>query len=187
MKHLLQIAMLLCLGMLISCSSIKVQSDVSDGAEFSGVTTYSWIGWQDNVGARLSEIEKTRLKEAFEAEIAKRGLSQVDSDGDLEISLYLVASQETATTAYTNYYGGYGGRYRGYRGGWGAGYSSTHYVQEDYVKGTLVMDVFGGAENDLYWQSVGSGTIKDNPQKREKNFPTIAAKMMKDFPISPSE
>jgi hypothetical protein len=93
-------------------------------------------------------------------------------------------TQESSTTAYTNYYGGSGYRY-GRRGrGWGNGYSTTTFTENDYLKGTLVMDVFDGESQELIWQAVATGTIKEKPEKREKSIPKTVSKLMKKFPIA---
>lgn len=36
---------------------------------------------------------------------------------------------------------------------------------------------------DLIWQGVVTGTISDNPQKREKRIPKSVSKLMKKFPV----
>ena len=106
------------------------------------------------------------------------------------VSLFSVAEQKTSTTAHTNHYnmGGYGyggfGYYGGY-GGMGMGTSTTTYSENDYTVGTLVVDVFDKAEKKLIWQSVGQKTVDENPKTAEKNFPRVAAAIMKSFPIEP--
>jgi hypothetical protein len=107
-------------------------------------------------------------------------------DADLAITLYLVLEQKTSTTAYTNYYGGRGyGRYSRGSWGWVNGYANTTYSESDYIKGTLVIDVYDNSTNQLIWQAVASGTVKENPKKRDKGIPKLAAKMLKKFPVKP--
>ena len=36
---------------------------------------------------------------------------------------------------------------------------------------------------DLIWQGVATGTIKSDPQKREKSIPKTVSKLMKKFPV----
>ena len=151
-------------------------------ADFSNVKTYTLLPWQEDANAMINEIEKQRLRDAFTAEFDVRNLTEVPEDGDIDVVIFLVVDEKTAINAYTNYYGGYGGRY--YRGGWGWGGGTTTYTQEDYQVGTIVLDVFDGESEKLMWQSVSSGTVKDNPQKRAQNMPTVARKAMNDFPIT---
>jgi hypothetical protein len=107
-------------------------------------------------------------------------------DADLAITLYLVLEQKTSTTAYTNYYGGRGyGRYSRGSWGWVNGYANTTYSESDYIKGTLVIDVYDNSTNQLIWQAVASGTVKENPKKRDKGIPKLAAKMLKKIHVKP--
>ena len=103
----------------------------------------------------------------------------------MAVSLFLVIDQKTSTTAYTNYYsGGYRGYYR-FRGGWGYGYATTTYSENDYLEGTLVMDVFDGKSKNQVWQGVAKSTVDDNPNTRDKNIPKKVAALMKKFPVQP--
>ncbi len=166
----------------------KVTVDYDKEADFTNYQSKSitFLGWQENSERLLNDLDKERMRKAFSGEFKSRGFEKGGEDADLAVTLYLVLEKKTSTTAYTNYYGGSGyGRY--YRGswGWGNGYSTTTYSESDYIKGTLVMDVYDNNTNQLIWQAVGSGTVKQDPKKREKGIPKLAVKMMKKFPIKP--
>ena len=125
------------------------------------------------------------MRDAFQAEFKKRNIAQVDNEiPDMMVVLFLVINQKTSTTAYTNYYGGAGrGGYRRGAGGWGGGHSTTNYSENDYLEGTLVMDVYDAQGKNLIWQGVATGTMKENHKKREKSIPKAVSKLMKKFPI----
>jgi len=173
--------------LLSSCSSVKVTSDQAKDADFSQYKTYSFLGWQKDSDQLMNDMDKTRMHDAFGEEFKARGLTYVEEGGDMTVSLYLVISQETSTTAYTNYYGGYGGRYSRYGYGWGGGSASTTYTESDYLKGTLVMDAFDEKSGKQVWQGIATSTVQENPQKREKSIPYGVAALMKEFPIAPVE
>lgn len=170
---------------LFSCSSIKVTSDHDKSVDFNKYKTYVFLGWQSDSDKILNDLDKERLRKAFAAEFEKRNLKLVKEDGDLAITLFVVVDQKTSINAYTNYYGGAGYGYRRSAWGWGGGYSTTTYTESDYLKGTLVVDVFDGKSKDLVWQGVGTKTIEENPEKRAKNIPKGAETIMKSFPIQP--
>jgi hypothetical protein len=152
--------------------------------DFSAFKTYNFLGWQDDSDRILSDIDKKRIHESFKNEFDARGLKLVGSDGDIAVSLFIVVDSKTSTTAYTNYYTGrYGGYYR-YNRGWGQGFATTTYTQNDYLEGTLVLDVFDGTTKDQIWQGVATGTVTENLQKREKSIPKKVGALMKKFPIS---
>ena len=166
------------------CSSVKVTTDYDKTTDFSQYETYSFLGWQDDSDQVMNELDRNRVREAFKAEFAKRNLEYIDKGGNMAITLYFVVKQETSITSYTNYYGGGRGRYhRG--GGWGMGASTTTYNQEDYMKGTMVVDTYDEKSGDLVWQGVATSTIKENPEKREKSIPKRIGALMAKFPVSP--
>lgn len=184
------IILLLSFIFLGACSSITVKSDYDKEADFSKYKTFEYYGWAEESDKILNRFDKERIESAFGDEFDKRGLKYVKDGGDMVVSLYIVVDQKTSTTAHTNHnnMGGYGygggGWYGGY-GGMGMGSSTTTYSESDYLVGTLVVDIFDKAEKKMIWQSVGSKTVDDNPNTREKNSGKVAAAIMKPFPIKP--
>ena len=162
----------------------KVKTDMDKEADFTKYKTFTFLGWQDDSDKVLNDIDKKRMRDAFKEEFQKRNMKQVEEGADMAVSLFIVAQQKTSTTAYTNYYGGAYGGYRRGGWGWGGGHSSTTYNETDYVEGTLVMDVYDEESQNLIWQGVAVGTVKD-PKKREKSIPKTVSKLMKKFPIQP--
>lgn len=185
MKNLTQLlVVILSVFTIMSCSSIKVTSDSEKTTDFSQYKTYSFLGWQNNSDQIMNDFDKKRMRDAFEAEFQKRELKFVESGGDMAISLFIVVNQEKTVTAYSNHYGGGYGRYSRYGYGWG-GSSSTTYSENDYLKGTLVMDAFDEKSGDQIWQGVAKGTVQEKPEKREKSIPGTVSALMSKFPIKP--
>lgn len=171
----------------LSLQAQKVTTDYDKDADFSQYTTFTFLGWQKDSDQLMNDLDKERMRKAFANEFTSRNLKKGGEDADMAITLYLVLEEKTSTTAYTNYYG-MGGRYGRYgRGawGWGNGYATTSYNEYDYIKGTLVMDVYDNKTNQLIWQGVASGSVKENPKKRDKSIPKTVKKLMKKFPIEP--
>ncbi len=178
------------------CSSITVVSDYDKTIDFTQFKTFEYYGWADNSDRILTPFDKERIEKAFGDEFRKRGLTYVKEGGDLVVALYIVTEKKSETTAHTSGMG-YGGGYGGYYGygpgwGWGGGYggmgmasSTTTYSTYDYVVGTLVVDVFDKAGEKLIWESVGSGTVDDNPQTRDDSTPKTVAKIMAPYPVAP--
>ncbi len=162
----------------------KVTGDFEESTDFSKYKTYEFIGWQDDSDQVMNDFDKKRLRESIQSEMAARQFEYVESGGDMAVSLFVVVDQKTSTTAYTNYYGGAGyGRGRRGHGGWGNGSATTSYSENDYLEGTLVLDMLDEESKDLIWQGVATGTINKNPQKREKKIPKAVTKLMKKFPV----
>lgn len=180
---------LICFSISVALTSNaqKITTDYDKTVDFSNYKTFKFLGWQKDSDKILNDIDKERMRKAFKNECDARELTLSESDADMAVSLFLVVQQKTSTTAYSDYYGlggGYG-RYSRAGWGWGGGYSTTTYTQDDYLQGTLVMDVFDEATGKLIWQGVATGTVTENPQKREKTIPKGIKKLMKKFPIEP--
>jgi len=174
-----------------SCSTVKVVTDLDKTHDFSNYKTYSFLGWQDDSDKIINDLDRKRLRDAFNHEFKSRGLEFVKENGDMAVSLFIVVDQKTSTTAYTDYYGsggyGYGYGYGRYRGGWGGGHTTTTYSESDYLEGTLVMDVFDAQSKDQVWQAIATGTVTENPEKRDTSIPKTIAALMKEFPVAPME
>jgi hypothetical protein len=180
---------LLTLGLILIFSTgllaQKVQVDFDKTVDFSKYKTYQFLGWQDDIDKIVNDFDKKRIRDAFKEQMDLRELEMVESGADMTLSLYIVIDQKTSITGYTNYYGGAGMGYRRGGMGWGMGHSTTNYTENDYLEGTMVLDVFDGESKDQIWQAVGVGTVTEKPEKREKSIPKSVNKLMKKFPIKP--
>jgi hypothetical protein len=176
-----------------SCASVKSTSDYDKSVDFSQYKTYEYYGWGENSDQILNQFDKERIEKAVSEELAKRGMNYVKSGGDAVVALFIVVDQKTSTTAYTNYYNngpyaydpGWGwGPGMAYGGGMG-GTSTTTYSENDYLVGTLLIDVWDKEKEKLAWQGVGSKTVDENPKNREKNIQKAVAKIMEAYPVEP--
>ena len=173
---------------LLSCSSTKVTADYDKSVDFTQYKTFEYYGWAKESDKLLNDLDKKRIEDAFANEFYARGLSYVQTEGDLIVTLFIVVEQKTQTTAYTTSMGGYGGYYGGYYGygpgyGWGPSYRSTTVSTYDYAVGTLVCDVFDKSSEKLIWEGIASKTIDENLQTRDKNIPRVIQYLMKKYPV----
>ena len=175
-----------------ACSSIKVTTDYDKTVDFTQLKTFEYYGWAAESDKILNQLERDRIEATFGDEFRKRGLTYVESGGDMIVTLFVMIENKTQynTTTTGMGHGGYGGYY-GYGPGWGWGPGmgmsmSTTTVQEyNYTVGTLVIDIYHAADEKLIWESIGKGTVDDNPQKREKNLPKTIAQIMAQYPVKP--
>ena len=174
-----------------ACSTVKVTSDRDKTVDFTKFKTYEYFGWADNSDRILSRFDKERIEGAFKDEFTKRGLEYVEKNGDLVVLLHIVVEDKSRVSANTAHYGGYGGGYYGYGPGWGwgpgygMGMTTTYYDEIDYKVGTLVIDVYHASDKKLIWESIGTKTVDDNPETREKNLPKTIAAIMAPYPVTP--
>ena len=159
-------------GMLLFAFSAaigQVTFDYDKEVDFSQFKTIRFVGWQNDSGDQINELDKERIYDAFKKVFAEKGFELVKEGGDLALTFYLVIDQKTSTTAYTDYHGGMGyGRYSRAGWGWGYGSSTTNYSENDYLEGTFVVDFYSFKTEKLIWQGVSTSTVKENPKKRAK-------------------
>ncbi len=172
-----------------ACNPLKIKHHQDETVDFSKYKTFSFFGWTKE-SENINELDKKRLEKAFEAEFKKRGIEFVKENGNLVVSLFVQIDNETRATTYANHYNmagyGYYGYYYSYDWSYGASTNiSSFYDERDYHVGTLVVDVLDTQTKKLIWQSVGSRTINENANIREKNTPKLAASMMQSFPVKP--
>ena len=178
---------------LLSCSGVKVITDLDKTVDFSEYKTAEYYGWADNSDKVLNGLQKSRIEEAFGKEFMKRGIEFVEEGGDMIVTLYVITQAKTQVTANTTSMGGYGGYgYGGHYGygpgyGWGGGHSTTTYNEYDYTDGTLIVSVYDAEKKQLIWEAIGSKTIDENPKDPDAKIAKAAEKMMYDYPIKPAE
>ena len=184
------------LGILASCSSVKVIVDKEKKPDFTKYETYNFVAWQDLDDDMFSAADKKLMEESFVREFSRRGFKRVNTTGDMQVSIYVVTSDQTAFSgyndyvgragAYTHYGGGYGYGY-GYGGSYGGAYGSNNtYKTRSKLKGTVIMNIYDGSKNQI-WQVVGSSAVEKNPQKRERTIPAKVENVMRRFPVPPGK
>jgi len=167
-----------------SCSSVKVVVDSNENQDFSAYKTFSFLSWQNLDDEMFGKEDIRMLKDAFLSEFERRGFQNVKGKGDMQVSVYLVTSEETAFSGYNDYVGGRSSDYTHYRGGWGYGYSGNTSKQQSKLMGTLILNVYNGANKQI-WQAIATSAVNQNPKSRDKSIPGKVSTVMKRFPVKP--
>jgi len=153
-----------------------VTTDFDHNANFSQYKTYSW---QEIKPA--NSLWDARIKNAVDAQLAAKGWTQVENDGD--VSIVAIKTTQTERTLQT-FYDGMGGGWR-WRGFGGMGEATT--TEQDYKEGTLVVDLYDTNSKQLIWRGSAEDTLSDKAEKNEKNLDKGVAKMFKEFPPEPKK
>ncbi len=173
MKNIL-IAATICL--LAACSSIKVTYDYDKSADFAKFKTFDFT--DDAKNFPIQELDRQRVHAAIEKEMIAKGFTK-SSSPDVLIDLQVKLEQKQTATA-TNT-GGYGA----YRYGWGGGYGGTTHINvENYVDGTLFVNMIDKSTEKLVWQGRGTKTLAEDPspEKKEQNINYAVKQIFMNYP-----
>jgi uncharacterized protein YxeA len=171
------------ISILLFCSIGKIfaqKSQQDKDTDFTKIKTYSFAGWLKGSETQTTDFDKKRIYSAFRKEFDARGMSFVETDGDVTVTLFVVIQDQTSTTAYSEYIGGYG-----YVSTWGYGYGGmTTFDTRDNMRGTLVIDMYDNSKKKV-WQGVVSANLKGEQEisEKEKTTNKKIKKLMKSYPI----
>jgi len=176
-----KIYLILLTFMFASCSSLKTSYDYDKQSDFSSFKTYSYT--EEAVNLPIQELNRTRLINAIDQQMTTKGFTKSDNP-DVLIDLHVKAEQKqdaTATTTGPGMYGGYGAPWRY---GYGGGFSTTQINVNEYVEGTLFINMVDKAANKLVWQGRGTKVLDEDvsPEKREANINTAVTEIFKNYP-----
>jgi hypothetical protein len=149
----------------------QVKTDYDRNASFSQYKTYSWEKVQTQ-----DQLWVDRIKEAVNAALTAKGLTPVESGGDIAlVAIETTQNQQTLNT----FYDGFGGGWR-WRGAGGFGNATT--TVDTYKVGTLVVDLFDAHTKTIIWRGSSSDTLSDKSDKNIKNLDKGVQKMFDHFP-----
>ena len=155
----------------------QVKTDYDRSANFSQYKTYSWEKVQTQ-----DQLWVDRIKEAVNTTLTAKGLTPVESGGDIAIvAIEMTKNQQTLNTFYDGFGGGWGWR----RGGGFGGFGDATTTVDNYKVGTLVVDLFDAHTKTLLWRGSSSDTLSDKSDKNIKNLDKGVQKMFDHFPPGP--
>jgi len=173
----LQGVLLVLMGMMFlvagRSSAEQVKTDYDRNTNFGQYKTYSWERVQTQ-----DPLMVDRIKSAVNGSLAAKGLTEVQSGGDISIvAMEVTHNQQTLDTFYNNFGGG--------RRFGGVGDATT--TTETYKVGTLVVDLVDTTTKKLVWRGSASDTLSDKSEKNIDNLDKGVVKMFKKFPPDPSK
>ncbi|HLT72231.1 MAG TPA: DUF4136 domain-containing protein [Cyclobacteriaceae bacterium] len=166
------------LGILGACSSVRVSSDFDREANFAAYKKYAFT--KEALELPVGDLNRKRILQAVTNELEAKGFTASDQP-DVWIDLNVKTEQKQNATATT--VSPYGTRY-GYRWGMGVGFSTTNINIEQYVEGTLFVDMIDVSKKQLVWQGRGVGTIDPDadPEKKEQRINNAVKQIFTKYP-----
>lgn len=161
---------------------IKVSTDYDRAADFSLYKTFTITDISKN--GEVSELNATRITNAIRDNLQKKGFKETDdsTNADLLINAVTMTKLKLSVTANSNFYG-YGGVYRPYTYyGAGVGMANTTYNVNEYVDGSLMIDIVNNKEKKLLWQGIGNAEIDKSISNPDQFIRDAVTKIMAGFP-----
>jgi len=153
----------------------EVKVDYDHDANFAVLKTFAAkIGttWNNPISEKrvLGEIEQT---------LTEKGWTKAADPAKADAIVVLhgaTKNQKSLNTFYSGGYGGYGWR------GWGGGMGTATTTVDEYLVGTLVVDIFDAKSKQLVFRGIAQDELSDKPEKNQKKLEKASDKMFKDFP-----
>jgi hypothetical protein len=147
----------------------QVKTDYDRDANFGKYKTFSFEKIETP-----DPLWVDRIKSAVTAALTAKGLSQVDSGGDISVvAVGMTKTQQRLDT----FYNGFGGGWR-----FGGRFGDATTTTETYQVGTLVIDMFDSGTKELLWRGSASGTVSNKSKNNIKNLDKGVQKMFKSYP-----
>jgi hypothetical protein len=150
----------------LSAHSQKVSTDWDHSIQnFSSYKTYKLVKPLRSTGNPLMD---QRIVTAIDGQLAQKGLQQVETNPDVEVTYGTGLQRQRSATATGM------GRMR--MGGMGT------ISQNISNAGTLVVDISDSHTEKLIWRGTATDTLSDNPDKNSQKIQKAVAKMFVKYP-----
>jgi hypothetical protein len=159
-------------SLFVTSGALRAQSvtyNFMPGTDFSKYHTYKWVDIPSNV--HPNQIVSQEIKEAVDNVLTSKGFTKATGDkADLYVGYQCSVDQERQWNAW--------GTGRGFGMGMGSATSST------ISNGTLAVDFYDPASQDLVWRGQATKTLNPsgNQQKDMERLNKAAQKLLKNFP-----
>jgi hypothetical protein len=148
-------------------SSMKVSTDYDRAANFTNYKTYSW-----RAGTPLpNPLNAERLVNAIDANLKAKGLTKVESGGDITVTYHAAADKSVDVQSFQS-----GGPYSC----WGGCTTST--TVTPVTIGTVIVDMVDTKANKMLWRGNATDTVSGDPKENEAKIQEAVHKMFEKFP-----
>lgn len=157
--------------LLSACAATPtVKTDFDPGVNFSRFKTYSWVAKPDGA----SPLMQQRIIDGIDTRLQARGWKLVPSGGDVHVAAHVTSQERQVFNTTTVGYLGWGG--------FGPAAPNSMTTVDTFEVGTLVVDLFDGANKRGLWRGTASGTLQDDPARMTAMLQTALDKMFAGFP-----
>jgi hypothetical protein len=170
-----------CLIALAGCAGQRISTDYIPSVGFTQYRTFAVVSRPDSASHELLD---DRVRNAVEAQLASKGLSETNRDGaDLYVGYGVVdrRHKEIYTSGYDGGWGGWGWR----RWGGVAWPTSLQSDVETYTDGSVIVTLMDAKTGKVVWHGQAEGVIDlpvNNPAKATRSIDEAVSKIFAKYP-----
>ncbi len=160
----------------IATAVAGVNFDYDKTVDFSTFKTYS-MGQMSKLS---NPLQQQRLDQILDEQLTAKGLTKMESGGDLLVQVHAAHQNKTRITGDTmGFAPGWNGW--GRYGGFG-GMGNTMINVREITEGQLTIDLIESKENQLVWRAIATDYLSDKPEKVAKSIQKAVTKAFKHYP-----
>ena len=154
------------------CSSLTIDADYDEAADFSKYATYAWMAPPDPGEDPLvnDDLTTRRIRESVDRYIGARGLTPADA-ADADLLLQHHVALRNRVDVWDDY---------GYRTGRGWARPSVDVHQ--YTEGTLVLDFVDRESKELVWRGSATGVVSKKRSNSAGKIDEAAQLILERYP-----
>lgn len=169
-------------AVLVSCATIRADSDYYAAADFSEFRSYAWMAESplirsDSGRVEVSALTVRRIREAIERDLAEKSfvLAATREEADFAVAFTVGARDMITLEDYPPYYRG--------EWQWGRPYYWPSVDVAMYTEGMLAIDIFDNATREPVWHGWARKTILQSDIKDpESTIEAAVDAILADFP-----
>ena len=170
----LKILPLLLLFFLVSCSSVKVNSDYDKKVDFTQFKTFAF--YKNGIDkVEISDLDKKRILHSIDEVLTSKGFAKSETP-DLLINIFTKEREQVDVNQFNMGWG------YGWGWGWNPWMMGGNTSVYSYPVGTLFIDIIDAGEKELIWQGEGEGVLTKDTNKKDEVIKEFVTKILEQYP-----
>ena len=166
--------MLFLLFFLISCSSVKVNSDYDKKVDFTQFKTFAF--YKNGIDkVEISDLDKKRILHSIDEVLTSKGFAKSETP-DLLINIFTKEREQVDVNQFNMGWG------YGWGWGWNPWMMGGNTSVYSYPVGTLFIDIIDAGKKELIWQGEGEGVLTKDTNKKDEVIKEFVTKILEQYP-----
>ena len=159
---------------IISCSSVKVNSDYDKKVDFTQFKTFAF--YKKGIDkVEISDLDKKRILHSIDDVMTTKGFSKSETP-DILVNVFTKEREQVDVNQFNSGWG-YGWGY-----GWNPYFWGGNTSVNRYTEGTLYIDLIDAKKKELIWQGEGEGVLTKDTNKKDEAIKEFVTKILEQYP-----